>query len=76
METLFLDRFAESLELESSELIMETNFKELDEWDSMSRLSLVVMLDEEYNIQIEEQRFNEIQTVEELYLEVVSRANG
>lgn len=76
METLFLDRFAESLELESSALIMETNFKELDEWDSMSRLSLVVMLDEEYNIQIEEQRFNEIQTVEELYLEVVSRANG
>lgn len=76
METLFLDRFAESLELERSALSMETIFKELDEWDSMSRLSLVVMLDEEYNIQIEEQRFNEIQTVEELYLEVVSRTNG
>lgn len=76
MEELFIKRFAEALEIEASELALDSYFKELEEWDSMSRLSVVVMLDEQYNIQIEEQRFNEIQTVEELYLEVVSRTNG
>ena len=59
MEEDFLKRFAEAMEIDAASISMDSRFRELEEWDSMNRLSVVVMLDEEYNVQIEEQRFME-----------------
>ena len=70
----FLNHFAEALELEShSEVNMGVAFKGLEEWDSLALLSLIAMLDEEYEVELESEDFNKLNTVEDLYLFVKSK---
>ena len=70
----FLNHFAEALELETqSEINMSVPFKELEEWDSLARLSLIAMLDEEYEVELEGEDFDKLNTVEDLFLFVKSK---
>jgi acyl carrier protein len=50
----FIEKFAEAVEVDSAEDLNEnTKFRELDEWSSLAVLSVIAMLDEEYDTQIE-----------------------
>ena len=70
----FLNHFKEALELESeNEISLGDSFKELAEWDSLAHLSLIAMLDEEYELELEGEDFDDIDTVEDLYLFVKSK---
>ena len=69
MKNKFLKAFKEALEIDR-QIELSENFKDYEEWDSLSRLSLIVMLDEEFGVQIENQDFEKINTVQDL-LEVV-----
>ena len=63
-QTKFIECFAEALELDTSEkLTLNTEFRTLDEWDSLSYLSIIAMLDEEYAIQIENAEFKQLKTI-------------
>lgn len=44
----------------------ETKFRELDEWSSLIALSVIVMLDEEYGIQIENKDFKNLDTIADI----------
>lgn len=44
----------------------ETKFRELDEWSSLIALSVIVMLDEEYGIQIENKEFKNLETIADI----------
>lgn len=60
----FIEKFAEAIEMDSSEgLESTTKFRELDEWSSLAVLSVIAMLDEEYDIQIENADFKKLETV-------------
>lgn len=60
----FIAKFAEALELEDISVVNEnTTFRDLDEWNSLSFLSVIAMLDEEYDIQIENAQFRELKTL-------------
>ena len=50
----------------------ETVFRDLDEWSSLSFLSVIAMLDEEYDIQIENAQFRELKTLGDIvtYIEL------
>ena len=69
MKNKFLKAFKEALEIDR-QIELSENFKDYEEWNSLSRLSLIVMLDEEFGVQIENQDFEKISTVQDL-LEVV-----
>ena len=45
----FIEKFAEAIDVESSNLTVETEFRTLDEWDSVAYLSVIAMMDEEYD---------------------------
>lgn len=61
---MFIEAFAEALEVESpSSLSLTTEFQKLDEWDSMAYLSVIAMLDEKYDIQIENADFIKFVTI-------------
>ena len=68
MKDKFIELFREVFEIEEDQ---EVNFKDLfrdyDEWDSLTHLSLITMLDEEYDLQIEEKEFEQIKTIEDLF---------
>ena len=63
----FLNALKEALEIENREVQLSDKFKEYQEWDSLSRLSLIALLDDEYDIQIEEDDFKDLDTVEDLF---------
>ena len=54
---------------------LETKFRDLDEWDSMLHLSIILMLDQEYNVTIEEKEFNKLTTIGDIYNYIVNK-NG
>ena len=68
MDTLdFIEKFAEALEIEdSSSLIPETEFRSLEQWDSINYLSVIAMMDEEYGIQIEQSEFKKLSTIQSI----------
>ncbi len=66
METKFINLFKEALEFEDKEVQLGDQFRDYPEWDSLSRLSLIAMLDEEYDIQIEDDVFKTLITISDL----------
>ncbi len=67
MEKKFIDNLKEALEIEDREISMSDNFREYPEWDSLAYLSVIAMLDEEYEVQIESTEFKKLQTVGDLF---------
>lgn len=59
----FIQKFAEALDVEAEKLSVDTEFRTLDEWDSVAYLSVIAMLDEEYDIQIEMATFKTLKTL-------------
>ena len=62
----FLELFAEALERED-EIKMEDEFRNYDEWSSIAYLSVIAMMDEEYDIQMETADFKKLKTVQAVY---------
>ena len=62
----FIEKFAEAIEREGK-IKMEDNFRDYDEWSSLAYLSVIAMMDEEYDTQIEEAQFKQLKTVQDLY---------
>ena len=59
----FIEKFAEAIDIEASELTVDTEFRTLDEWDSVAYISVIAMMDEEYDIQIEMPQFKQLNTM-------------
>ena len=62
----FKELLAEALEREDV-INMEDEFRSYDEWSSIAYLSIIAMMDEEYETQIEEAEFKKLKTVQDLY---------
>ncbi len=62
----FIELFAEALERED-EIRMEDEFRNYPEWSSIAYLSVIAMMDEEYDVQIEEADFKKLRTVQAVY---------
>ncbi len=66
MEEKFLLKFKEVLEIENRELLLEDNFREYEEWNSLVFLSLIAMIDEEFDVIIEGREFKQLKTNAEI----------
>jgi len=62
----FIEQFAEALEREG-EIKMQDEFRNYDEWSSIAYLSVIALMDEEYDTQIEEADFKKLRTVQDIY---------
>jgi acyl carrier protein len=78
MKEKFLDAFKEALEIEEDQVEMSDVMSDFDTWDSMSRLSLIALLDEHFEIEISDDEFENMTTVQNLYDKVQTKvqANG
>lgn len=71
----FIEHFAEQFDdTELSEFTPETEFKLLDEWSSLTALSIIAMVDEEYDITIKGDDIRNSKTIEDLFNAVKSKA--
>ena len=71
----FIEHFAEQFDdTDPSEIKAETVFKDLDEWSSLIALSIIAMVDEEYDITIKGDEIRNSETVEDLFNAVKAKA--
>lgn len=64
----FLKNFADQFdETALEDLKAETIFKELAEWSSLAALSIIAMVDEEYNVTISGEDIRNSSTIEDLF---------
>ena len=64
----FIEKFAEAVEVEDvSVLSASTEFRTLDEWSSLAYLSVIALLDEEFDVQIEMADFKKLNTIQEIF---------
>jgi len=76
MEEKFINLFCETLEIEDAQLTSETIFRELEQWDSLAYLSVIAMIDEEFDVQIEGAKFKELKTIGDLVNEIVKEGKS
>ena len=73
--TDFIEKFAEQFdETDASEFKADTEFKALDEWSSLSALSIIAMIDDEYDVTIKGDDIRNSETIEDLFNLVKSKA--
>lgn len=72
----FVLKFAEQFEeTDNSTFTADTEFKNLDEWSSLMALSIIAMIDEEYEVGIKGEDIRSSSTVNDIFEIVKSRRN-
>lgn len=64
----FINNFADQFEdTDAAAFTPETKFRELDEWSSLTALSILAMVDEEYDVQLKADEMRKTNTIQELF---------
>ncbi len=64
----FIEKFAEQFEETDKSLITaDTDFKNLDEWSSLVALTVIAMVDEEYDVQLKGADIRDSVTIKDLF---------
>ena len=64
----FIENFKDILDdPEEVNLSHETSFKDIDEWDSLTNLSLMAMADSDYNVKLNADEINNSETLLDLF---------
>lgn len=70
----FIELFAEQFdEIDVNDLTPETKFKDLDEWSSLIALSIIAMVDEEFDVALKGDDLKTSVTVEDLYNKIIEK---
>jgi acyl carrier protein len=71
----FIENFANQFdETDASVFTAETKFKEVEEWSSLTALSIIAMIDEEYDVTIKGDDIRNSSTIQDLFNIVQSKA--
>jgi acyl carrier protein len=74
MKEKLFNALAESLEMDSSQIQESDNFRDYENYSSLTELSILAMLDAEFGIEIEMKEFNGYDTVADLLKLVSSKS--
>lgn len=70
----FIKNFAAQFdETEESLFTADTRFRELPEWSSLTALSIIAMVDAEYNVKVKGDDFRDFSTISDLFNIIKSR---
>ena len=70
----FIANFADQFdETDASVFTPETKFRELEEWSSLIALSVMSMIDDEYDVQLSANEMRDSQTIQDLFNIVSSK---
>lgn len=70
MENEFLENIKELLGIDDRDISMDDEFRSFDEWSSLAFMSLIAMLEDEYDIKVDVNRFKLLETVGDVWAEV------
>ena len=70
----FVEKFAEQFEETDKSLITaDSDYKNLDEWSSLVALTIIAMVDEEYDVQLKGADIRDSVTIRDLFERVVAQ---
>lgn len=72
MESDFLENIKDLLGIDDREISMDDEFRSFDEWSSLAFMSLIAMLEDEYDIKVDVNRFKMLETVGDVWAEVLA----
>lgn len=73
--TKFIENFSNQFEdTEMSAFTPDTRFRELEEWSSLTALSILAMIDEEYDVQLKADEMRRTNTIKELFMLVSNKS--
>ena len=67
MEEKFLQVVADTMDVDVSEISMETAYKEYEVWDSMMMMSILMDLEDEFDVSIPIEKIAGVETLADLY---------
>jgi acyl carrier protein len=68
----FLEKMADILEVEVTDLAASTKFRDLSGWDSLAQLSFLVLAQDDYNKALTSDHLKSATTVEDLFQLVIA----
>jgi acyl carrier protein len=73
-----IEKFIENLAaqfntIDTSDLQADTEFKALEEWSSLTALSIIAMIDDEYGVAVKGSDIRNAETIEDLFKIVLER---
>ena len=72
----FVSNFVDLFEnTDASQISAKTEFRNLEEWSSLIALSLIAMVDEEYEIRVKGDEIRDCTTVEDLFVLVKAKSS-
>jgi acyl carrier protein len=73
MKEKLINALAEALEMDPQKIKIDDKFRDYENYSSLTELSVLAMLDSEFNIEIEMKEFNKYLTVGDL-IELLSKS--
>ena len=67
LEEKFIGNLEETLEKDSGSITMEDIFRDYPDWDSLSVLVVLAMINEEFDVTIPRHEFDNLLTIRQLY---------
>jgi acyl carrier protein len=74
MKEKFINAFAEALEMDVTLIRESDNFRDYENYSSLSELGVLAMLDSEFGIEIEMREFNKYKTIGDLLQLITARS--
>lgn len=64
----FLEKFTEQfIDFDDITIELDSNFRDIDSFDSLTGMAIIMMIEDEYEKKIEDQEFKSCKTVQELF---------
>lgn len=70
----FIKKFEDAVEdVEVGTLAAETTFRSIEQWDSLAVLTVIAMVDGEYDVRLKAKELKQVETLAELHALVVAK---
>ena len=66
-EEKFLEQFIAQFDDEPTGVTMDTDFRDIDDWDSLTALGVISMIDDEYNVKVSGEELKSSKSVRDIF---------
>ena len=66
-EEKFLEQFIAQFDDEPTGVTLDTDFRDIDDWDSLTALGVISMIDDEYNVKVSGEELKSSKSVRDIF---------
>jgi acyl carrier protein len=66
-EEKFLEQFIAQFDDEPTGVTIDTDFRDIDDWDSLTALGVISMIDDEYNVKLSGEELKSSKSIRDIF---------